>query len=331
MKRNRPSFFILVSFIAHLSLALGLYLWIKNSHPVRPQFISFTFSELSETESSTKTAMTGSKVASKKQKFSLAKWTPQFKFGATASAGSSSGEGQLTASSENLKESFNDYPLVKALYERIDQSFSYAGTEVGKKQIQGSMNLKLKIRRGGRVEIIESSTATPPELTGFILDQIAKALEKSLNTVTVENSVVIYLHVDLTQLTDESFIQAGRENISGHQVNIFKYAIKPKYVQANELSASGDPAMGIGVSVNVLAVWKLLFGSEKPNNRIEWDIEYRKQEFVRACEAQSAEGGCYKAGLIERALGHHQEAKRLIQRACELHLEDACKWLSENG
>ncbi len=273
----------------------------------------------------------GPKEISKRQKFDLANYAPRLKFGPSVSRSPSSGEGQLTASSETLKESFKDYPLVKALYERIDQSFSYAGTEVGKKQIQGSMNLTLKILRGGMVEIIESSTANPPELTGFILDQIAKALEKPLNTIEIENAVVIYLHVALTQLTDESFIQADRKSISGHQVNIFKYAMKPKYVQANELSANGDPAMGIGVSLNILAVWKLLFGTEKPTNRIEWDIEYRKQEFVRACEAQSAEGGCYKAGLIERALGHHQEAKRQIQRACELHLEEACQWLVQNG
>lgn len=74
------------------------------------------------------------------------------------------------------------------------------------------------------------------------------------------------------------------------------------------------------VLIDFVEGWKALFGEEKPSNRIEWDMEYRKQEFIHACETQNAEGGCYKEGLIEKALGHIESAKRLFARACDLKL-----------
>jgi hypothetical protein len=88
--------------------------------------------------------------------------------------------------------------------------------------------------------------------------------------------------------------------------------------------------MGRGILVNVGEVWKLLFGTEKPSRRLEWDIEYRKQEFVRACENRNAEGGCYKAGLIEEAFGHIEAANHLMQKACDLRLEEACLWIKQH-
>lgn len=226
----------------------------------------------------------------------------------------------------SLQENLDTEGFLKVIHQHLAGSIAFI-QELKDAEQFGDVSITLWLDEQGKFLKVAPNSDGTSMLTGYVLKATRDAFANFSLPVKLSPNFKIVLHVAFSAIPPSDRGRIERPAIVGRTLNIYRYSWEPnKYVQLVPSTIEGDK--GAAVMFNVVAIWQKIFPGQSPDRdlrRLEWDLNFRKREYLRACETQQAEGGCFEAALIEEALGNRTEASRLYKLACTLGLKSSCE------
>ncbi|MEK7357525.1 MAG: hypothetical protein AAB250_13820 [Bdellovibrionota bacterium] len=162
---------------------------------------------------------------------------------------------------------------------------------------QGVVSIALLLTESGQVVTMRPrSSDVDPELTGWVLTVVQKALDRPLEGVKSDKAFQAAIEVRFRITHPYDLRPPPMISIIGNTIHLEREGKAP----ARESVAVQDV------------------------NRAEWDLIYRQREAINACENRRASGACLIAGKIAMVLGETSNAERWLTMACEEGIDEAC-------
>jgi hypothetical protein len=223
-----------------------------------------------------------------------------------------------------LNQNIEHSKVVQQLFQRLNENVSYGGSEVDRLGLQGQVSLILRISSEGVVSIKHTTPDSDSRLLGHFLTQVLSAIRNPLKLESAIGEADIWVRIYAGRFASKEAFPLETSGVQNGSIILHRNVVRVNdFLEVKNISPS-QTSFQPGYFLDLENLWSLLFDDKPRSTRIEWDLEYRKQEFLRACEQQNAEGGCYKGGLIEVALGNQDSGLRYLEKACGLSVKEAC-------
>lgn len=227
---------------------------------------------------------------------------------------------------QSLQQIVNNIPLINEIYKKINTHLEYP-TEMDRENIEGIATIDFLISIDGKIQGIKILDGSNLKISGYALNVIKSSFEDPLNQKLIKNPTLVHLNFEFGIYVSQEARPEPKESTVGNSLYFSRYIIRPNKFMKLSNNADFGHQEDKAVLFDLVQIWKAIFGNKKPSNRMAWDLEFKKNEFIWACENQNAEGGCYNAGLIEAAFGNEKKAVALFEKACQLDLRIACEKL----
>lgn len=205
---------------------------------------------------------------------------------------------------------FND------LAQRIKAHLTYR-QELADRGYQGVIRVAIRVDSYGNLKKMNLLTSGgDARLRGWLLHLLNQALRDSRRNWAGVSEAQATVEVHFRILHPDDVRPDHPPEITGNTLAFFLDAKAPASFDLTQHS----------IESNILT--RLMGGPKAKDDREAWDLSFRKQRAIHACEIQRAEGACLAAGKIELTLGHETEARKWLQQACDLKLETGCQELA---
>jgi TonB family protein len=228
-----------------------------------------------------------------------------------------------TEPTQTFQKSLESDPLFAEIFRKINTQFEYP-IELERENIEGIVGINLNISLDGKIKSLKVLNSSNQKITGYALMVIKKAFEKPLEKKHIKKDFQVSITFELGIYFSRGTLPVVKEAQVGNSIHLSRYLVRPNKLVKLSNNADFGSQEDKAILFDLVQIWKVIFGNKKTSNRMAWDLEFKKNEFIWACENQNAEGGCYNAGLIEEAFGNHKKAVYLFEKACTLELKIAC-------